>query len=562
MKKIVCSIAMCFLVSMGFTQFQHSFGIEKTEIGMSLDQLHEVEKGYLVGGYTSQNFLGSIEATLVKTDLDGNQIWSRIYGGKDYEYFNSVRQSTFFSPNNPVSYVAAGVTQSFGFGNGDAFLIGVDINGSPIFSTVYGGKEFDVAHCVQNLRTVTGQSGYIMVGETRSYAQAFPGANVYVALTDSFGNLLRATVIGGRGDQRGMWIEQTKDGGYIIAGSTTDYRCGVITSLSNAPTDIFVIKLRPNLTIEWNRIIGYSDELDPTRAYRNTANCVKEDKNGNYVLTGYTTSFGLNNSQDAFLLFLDNAGSFLGMKTYGTERTESGYGLEITTNTSGDQLYTVVGQQVVSSRKAMMFQTDAGGNLLWARQYGDTQQEGGLEMVTDDFDRGFAFTGYTTSLGAGGTEIYLVETTDTGKTGTSCEREIDLKEVKHEPCVTRSARQIFVDDYERIEPESIRTEYKEDRCKNAFGSKNEEEKILDKKSNIPILFPNPVNDLLTMTVDETLSITQAGIFDLQGKEIIQNIKVNSIGKIIVSTEVLKPGMYIIKLHAETGEVYLKRFMKK
>ncbi|TSE05784.1 T9SS type A sorting domain-containing protein [Aquimarina algiphila] len=562
MKKLACSIALCFLVNLGFSQFQHSFGTEKTEIGMSLDQLQEVEKGYLVGGYTSKNFLGSLEATLVKTDLDGNQIWSRIYGGKDYEYFNSVRQSTFFSPNNPVSYVAAGVTRSFGFGAGDAFLMGVDTNGSPIFSAVYGGKEFDIARCVQNVRAVTGQPGYIMVGETRSYTQAFPGANVYVALTDSFGNLLRATVIGGRGDQRGMWIEQTKDGGYIIAGSTTDYRCGVITSISNAPTDIFVIKLRPNLTIEWSRIIGYPDELDPTRAYRNAANCVKEDKNGNYVLTGYTTSFGLNNSQDAFLLFLDNGGNFLGMKTYGTERTESGYGLEITTSTSGNQLYTVVGQQVTSSRKAMMFQTDGGGNLLWARQYGDTKQETGMEMVTDDFDKGFAFTGYTTSLGAGGTEIYLVETTDTGKTGTSCEREIDLKEVKHEPCITRSAQQIFVDDYKKIDPEAIRTEYKEDRCKNPFGSKNEEEKTLGTKSNIPILFPNPVNNILTMSVDKGLVINQASIFDLQGKEIIQNINVNEKGKIIVSTEVLKPGMYIIKLRTETGEIHLKRFLKK
>ncbi len=561
MRTILFGIACCFIFNMSFSQFQHTFGTEKSEMGRSLTQLQKVEKGYLLAGYTSESFIGGLEATLVKTDLDGNQIWSRVYGGKDYEYFNSVRQSTYFSPNNPVSYVAAGITQSFGFGAGDAFLMGTDTNGIPVFSGIYGGKEYDVAHCVQNIKDERGEPGYIFVGETRSYSAAFPGTNVYVVQTDLFGNLTRATVIGAKGDQRGLWIEQTEDGGYIIAGSSTNNRCGGSAALINPPADLFAIKLKPDLNIEWNRILGYPKELDPAIGYRNVATCVKQNKEGNYVLTGYTSSFGINNSYDAFLLFLDGAGNFLRMKTYGTDRTEAGYGLEETIDAAGNQVYTVVGLQAISSRKAMLFQTDTGGTLQWARIYGSDGNESGVEMVTDDFDKGFAFTGYTTSFGAGGTEIYLVETTDTGKTDTSCEEEIKLEEVRHEPCITRNAKQIFVDDFKKIEHPEIRVEYKEDRCVSAAGFKAEEVETPKKESGAT-LFPNPVNNLLTIYVEKTLRITKAGIFDIQGNEVMSNIKINRKRKIVLSTEALDAGIYIVKLTTENGETQSMKFVKK
>ncbi|GGX34476.1 T9SS type A sorting domain-containing protein [Aquimarina muelleri] len=560
MKTIVFSVAFSFIVSLGFSQFQRTFGTDKSEMGKSLTQLNKVEKGYVIAGYTTQNFIGNVDATLVKTDLNGNQIWSRVYGGEKHEYFNSVRQSTYFSPNNKVAYVAAGITQSFGFGAGDAYLTGVDVNGAPVFSVVYGGKEYDEAHCVQNIREVTGKSGYILVGDTRSYSQAYPGTNIYVAKTDLMGNLVKATVIGGRGDQRGLWIEQTKDGGYIITGSTTNYWCGATSTLANPPTDIFVIKLKSDLTLEWNRILGYPKELDPSNRYLNVGTCVKQTKDGNYVLTGYTNSFGINNSFDAFLLFLKSNGSFIGMKTYGTERTEYGHGIEETFTTAGTPLYTIVGQQTITSPKAMMFQTDAGGNLLWARNYGRNGNEGGMEMTIDNFDKGFAFTGYTTSFGAGATEIYLVETTNTGKTDTSCERQIDLKEKKEEPCVTRSVQQIFVKEYRKIDPKAVRVEYKEDGCGKGVGAKTEEVKTVENKEDIA-LYPNPVHNHLYISVQKSLQITEIKVFDLQGKEVLQNIKIQNKGSVVVNTNFLSKGVYVVKLKTKNGEMHIKRFFK-
>ncbi len=560
MKTIVCSIAFCFIISIGFSQFQHSFGTDKSEMGRSLDQLQQVEKGYIMAGYTSKGYIGGLDATLVKTDLNGNQIWSRVYGGDNFEYFNSVRQHINSSFKDKVSYVAAGIINSYGFGTGDAYLVGVDVNGATVFSNVYGGKQYDVAHCVQSIKDQNGKPGYIFVGETRSYSQFFPGSNVYVVQTDHLGNLVRATVIGGKGDQRGMWIEQTKDGGYILSGSTTNYWCGLSPTQANAPTDIFVVKLKPNLNMEWNRILGSKNQLDPTMSYRNAATCVKQNQQGNYVLTGYTNTFGINNSFDAFLLYMGANGNFLGMKTYGTDKREFGYGLEERVNSFGASTYTIVGLDTYSSNKALLFQTDGGGNLQWARNYGDNGSEIGYEMVTDDFNGGYAFTGYTTSLGAGATELYLVETTDTGKTGTICEKEIDLKVEKHEPCVYKSAQQVFVDEYERIQHKQVRVEYKQDRCIGFIGNQPKEQSQIDDKTIH--MYPNPVNNLLTLQLEKMTKMNRIKILDIYGNTTIKNINVQEKSKIEVSTKDLKPGMYILQLEDAKGEVKMLKFIKK
>ncbi|GAA4271936.1 T9SS type A sorting domain-containing protein [Aquimarina gracilis] len=562
MKTIYYCIACFFIVNLGYSQFQHSYGTETSEMGRSLTQLKKVEKGYLIAGYTARSYIGSLEATLVKTDLDGNQIWSRVYGGESHEYFNSVRQTNYFSASNPVAYVAAGFTNSYGFGQGDAFMVAVDDNGFPVFSRVFGGERFDTFHCIQSIKDENGKPGYIMVGETRSYGNAYPGSNMYVVKTDFMGNLTGATVIGGEGDQRGLWIEQTWDGGYIISGSTTNNRCGGSGALTNPPTDLFVVKLKPDLNLEWNRILGYPDELDPTIGYRNEATCVKQNKDGDFVLTGYTNSFGINNSHDAFLLYMSNGGNFLGMKTYGTERTEYGYGIEVTVDASGKQVYTIVGLNNISSTfKAMLFQTDSSGNLQWTRNYGRNGSEIGIELVSDDFEKGFAFTGYTTSIGAGGIDKYLVETTDTGKTGTPCEKEIDLKEIKHEPCVTRSIQQIFVDEYREIQHHAIKVEFKEDICGTASGSRESGIKTLEKSPKAE-LFPNPVNNLLTIRTGEISRIIEMKIFDMKGEEVVRDNDVSQTGEIVVSTESLAPGIYIVKLKAENGKTHIMKFLKK
>ena len=78
------------------------------------------------------------------------------------------------------------------------------------------------------------------------------------------------------------------------------------------------------------------------------------------------------------------------------------------------------------------------------------------------------------------------------------------------------------------------------------------------KLNKISLFPNPVNDLLSIAGAETI-IKGYNIFDIQGRLIKQFTSSNSINQIDVSS--LESGVYLLKLKSELGEV-VKRFIKK
>ncbi|WP_281991164.1 T9SS type A sorting domain-containing protein [Aquimarina aggregata] len=76
------------------------------------------------------------------------------------------------------------------------------------------------------------------------------------------------------------------------------------------------------------------------------------------------------------------------------------------------------------------------------------------------------------------------------------------------------------------------------------------------------LFPNPAKNLLTIDVKRTSKTTYGGVFDIQGKEVIQNIQIDETGKTIVATETLETGVYIVKLKTENGETLVKKFFKE
>ena len=106
----------------------------------------------------------------------------------------------------------------------------------------------------------------------------------------------------------------------------------------------------------------------------------------------------------------------------------------------------------------------------------------------------------------------------------------------------------------------IRVEYKEDLCKNSkVGLTTEEGKPLETDV---VLFPNPVNNLLTLDVEKTFTVTKVEVFDVHGKMVIQNTVPDQKGKIVLATEGLQPGMYIVKLRTQNGETRMMKFLKK
>ena len=147
---------------------------------------------------------------LIKTDSEGNKIWDKTFDDE----VKSIQ------PTNDDGYILAGATKSYGAGGQDALLIKIDSEGNKIWDKTFGGSEFDSANAVQ----LTNDGGYIIAGLTESYGAG--KSDALLIKTDTDGNKTWDKTFGGPQDDEVKSVQQTNDGGYILAGVTKSYGAG------------------------------------------------------------------------------------------------------------------------------------------------------------------------------------------------------------------------------------------------------------------------------------------------------------------------------------------------
>jgi hypothetical protein len=215
-----------------FTQSAHAQVVKfaKTYGGTSYDWAFSVQQtsdgGYIVAGGTASFGAGWEDIILIKTASNGNISWAKTYGGTHYDHASSVQQTS------DGGYIVAGVTWSFGAGSGDIILIKTDANGNISWAKTYGGTNVDGASSVQQ----TSDGGYIVAGVTYSFGAG--SGDIILIKTASNGNISWAKTYGGTNYDRASSVQQTSDGGYIVAGWTNSFGAG--------NEDVFLIKTDAN----------------------------------------------------------------------------------------------------------------------------------------------------------------------------------------------------------------------------------------------------------------------------------------------------------------------------
>ncbi len=333
--------------------------------------------GYAIAGWTYSFGQGNREAYILKMDAFGNLQWTRTVGGTNDDGARTIIQTM------DGGYLVVGGTQSFGQGSWDVFVVKLDANGNVQWTRTIGGSFSDGGFGV--VQTVDG--GYVIGGRTFSFGQG--GWDVYVIRLDAMGNVQWTRTVGGAGNEEGIAIVQTMDGGFAIAGLTS--------SFGNGSYDMYLVKLDAMGNLQWTRTIGGSGW--------DGAWSVVQTKDGGYALAGVTSSFG-SGASDVYVAKLDGNGNLQWAKAIGGPADDGGRMIVQTT----DGGYAVVGITRSFGQggwDVYVVKLDGNGNLQWTRTIGGSSDDLGRAILQTGDGR-YMVVGWTRSFGQGNLDVYVL----------------------------------------------------------------------------------------------------------------------------------------------------------
>lgn len=225
--------------------------------------------------------------------------------------------------------------------------------------TYYGTKYTDAAYDIIENKN----QEILILGESSGNGST----DILIVKLDKDGSILAAKTFGSDSLDIGRKLIQTTDGGYLLTGHSN--------SFGPDRYDIMLIKLNPELNIEWSQVLGgynfdYGTDLIET-------------SDNNYVLAGYTYSYG-QGQDDMFLIKFNKAGDTLWTKLYGGDKNEHALSVIET----ADRGYLLLGHTISFSTSGYqdiyLIKTTIDGDTLWTKTYGGDLNENGAEILKDD----------------------------------------------------------------------------------------------------------------------------------------------------------------------------------
>ncbi len=290
---ILSSIFLLFALSIyiySSDSWVRIYGTKKFDMATSIFQT--LDGGYIIGGLTKV-FDREGDFALIKTDRNGNIIWSKYYPAKGEE------RDPFVVETTDGNYIAAMTSFSWtprGIRLPKIWVIKINKQGKILWQKVYWCKYGELFNQVRK----TPDGGVIVVGQTSiNLKTAF---DIFLLKLDKNGNIewqygyIREKI------EKPESIKVTSDGGYIIT--------GYAIKRDSTWDDLFLLKVNSKGKVEWYKLYGGKSEEQGSD--------VVETSDGGFVAAGWTRTFASRErGVEPWFIKVDKIGNVVWQKRHG-----------------------------------------------------------------------------------------------------------------------------------------------------------------------------------------------------------------------------------------------------
>jgi hypothetical protein len=274
--------------STGDTLWTKTYGGSGIDEGNSIYQT--ADGGFILAGARSNNLL-IYDAWLIRTDSNGDTIWTKTYGDN---FAEELASSVIETSDSGFAFTGFSNTQTT-FSR-DVWLVRTDAAGDTLWTRTFGGTGSDLGAAVLQ----TADNGFIVTGKTRVIGGEY---DLYLIRTDENGNTLWTKTYNGPSSPNsvddGRDIELISDGGVVVMGFTslnvwllrtdangdtlwTKQYPGSGDSFDKTSDDGFVITGGT-----WLIRTNASGDLLWSTTFAGLANSVQQTSDGGYIVAGY-----------------------------------------------------------------------------------------------------------------------------------------------------------------------------------------------------------------------------------------------------------------------------------
>ncbi|WP_407847698.1 T9SS type A sorting domain-containing protein [Chryseobacterium sp. KCF3-3] len=344
-------------------------------------------------GDLTQNF-GSRDAWIIKFDFNGNIQWQKLLGGSQAELFHSIRETSDggYILAGGSSSVDGDLTSNNGFE--DYWIVKLDSTGDIEWQKSIGGSDRDIAKDILQ----TSDEGYIIAGTSYSndgdVLGSHGGSDIWIIKTNSAGNVQWQKSLGSSSAEQVQSIQQTSDNGYIIAATTGNIADGDVTQIYGG-SDYWIIKLDSYGNLQWQKSLGGTG-FDTANSIQQTFDGgyivagIYERSIYPYPLNSDYGIIKLASNGDVQWQKFFGGNKSDGAKSI-QQTSDGGYIIAgLSNSNNGD----VLGNH--GNTDAWIIKTDNTGTLQWQKSLGGTGNEN-AETIRKTVDGGFIIIGYSSS---------------------------------------------------------------------------------------------------------------------------------------------------------------------